>query len=149
MTVVRVLLKFLEKDFLAKVFLLVLLYSLLPLSEVVLILYLGGVVGKYLTLACAASTGLVGVILAVSQFKSVLKRLEQKIKRGLYPGKEFMSIMGIFAGGILLLTPGFITDFLGLLLFMPFFRLAVGGFITRRMEKQLKEVYEYLRLYEL
>jgi len=148
-TIVRVLLKFLEKDFLAKVLLLVLLYSLLPLCEVVLILYLGGVVGKYLTLACAASTGLIGVILAVSQFKSVLKRLEQKIKRGLYPGKEFMNIMGIFAGGILLLTPGFITDFLGLLLFMPFFRLAVGGFITLRMEKQLKEVYEYLRLYEL
>ncbi len=149
MTVVKVLLKFLEKDFLAKVFLLLLLYSLLPLCEVVLLLYLGGVVGKYLTLACAASTGLIGVILAVSQFKSVLKRLEQKIKGGLYPGKEFMSIMGIFAGGILLLTPGFITDFLGILLFMPFFRLAVGGFITRRMEKQLKEVYEYLRLYEL
>ena len=76
-------------------------------------------------------------------------RFLSSIVTKIHPGKEFMNIMGIFAGGILLLTPGFITDFLGLLLFMPFFRLAVGGFITLRMEKQLQEVYEYLRLYEL
>ena len=149
MTGIRILLKFLERDFLPKVLLLFLLYSLLPLSEVVLILYLGGVAGKYLTLAGAASTGLVGVLMAVSQFRSVLNRLKEKIRSGQYPGKEFMSMAGIFIGGILLLTPGFITDFLGLLLFVPVFRKLAGGVITRRMERQLKEVYEYLKLYEL
>jgi UPF0716 protein FxsA len=149
MTGIRFLLRFLDRDFMAKVLLLMLLYSVLPLSEVVLLLYLGGVMGKYLTLACAASTGLIGVLMGVSQFKAVLNKLKEKIKRGIYPGREFMDIAGILVGGVLLLTPGFVTDFFGLLLFLPVFRSMIGGLITRRMEKQLKEVYEYLKLYEL
>ncbi len=149
MTGIRVLMKFLEKDFIAKLLLLILLYSLLPLSEVVLLLYLGGKVGNYLTLACAASTGLFGVLIAVNQFRSVLNTLKEKIKQGVYPGREFISIAGILAGGILLLTPGFITDLFGFFLFVPLFRNMIGRLITKRMEKQLKEVYEYLKLYEV
>jgi UPF0716 protein FxsA len=146
---IKVLLKFLEKDFIAKLLLLVLLYSLLPLSEVMLLLYMGGRVGNYMTLACAASTGLFGVLIAVSQFRSVLNTLKEKIKQGVYPGREFISIAGILAGGILLLTPGFITDLFGFFLFVPFFRNLIGRVITKHMERQLKEVYEYLKLYEL
>ena len=149
MTSIGLLLKFLEKDFIAKLLLLFLLYSLLPLSEVIVLLYLGGIVGKYMTLACAASTGLFGVLIAVSQFQSVLTTLKEKIKDGVYPGEEFVNIAGIMAGGLLLLTPGFITDMFGFLLFLPVFRKMIGRFITKRMEKQLKEVYEYLKLYEI
>ena len=149
MTGIRVLMKLLEKDFIAKLLLLILLYSLLPLSEILLLLYLGGRVGNYMTLACAASTGLFGVLIAASQFRTVLNTLKEKIKQGTYPGKEFISIAGILAGGILLLTPGFITDLFGFFLFVPLFRNLIGRVITKRMERQLKEVYEYLKLYEV
>ena len=149
MTGAGILMKFLERQFIIRLLLLMLLYSLLPLSEIVLILYMGGVIGKYLTLACAATTGLFGALMAVTQFKRELASLKENIKEGVYPGKEFMGIAGILVGGLLLLTPGFITDMLGLLLFVPVFRNAVGGLITRRMEKRLKEVYEYLKLYEI
>ena len=148
MTGIKVLLKFLEKDFIAKLLLLILLYSLLPLSEVILLLYMGGVFGKYLTLACAASTGLFGVLMASYQFRTVLNALKAKVKQGEFPEKEFVSIVGILVGGVLLLTPGFITDMFGFILFVPPFRNMIGRFITKRMEKQLKEVYEYLKLYE-
>ncbi len=145
----KVLLRFLERDFIAKLLLLSLLYSLLPLSEVTLLLYMGGVMGRYMTLACAASTGLFGVLIAANQFRSVLNVLKDKVKQGIYPGREFISIAGILAGGILLLTPGFITDLFGLFLFVPLFRNLIGRVITKRMERQLKEVYEYLKLYEV
>ena len=148
MTGIKVLLKFLEKDFISKLLLLVLLYSLLPLSEVLLLLYMGGRVGNYMTLACAASTGLLGVLIAVNQFRSVLNTIKEKVKEGVYPGKEFISIAGILAGGILLLTPGFITDLFGFFLFVPLFRNLIGRVITKRMERQLREVYQYLKLYE-
>ena len=149
MTGVKYLLKFLEKDFLTKLLLLILLYSLLPLSEVVLLLHLGGVMGRYMTLACAASTGLFGVLIAINQLRTVLISLKGKIREGVYPGKEFVTIAGVLAGGLLLLTPGFITDMFGFLLFFPLFRNLIGRIITGRMEKQLKEVYEYLKLYEI
>ena len=149
MTGIRILLRFLEKDFIVKLLLLVLLYSLLPLAEIVLLLYMGGVFGKYLTLACAASTGLLGVLMAMHQFRSVLKDLKAKVKQGVFPEREFISIVGILAGGIFLLTPGFITDLFGFFLFVPPFRNMIGRFVTKRMDKQLKEVYEYLKLYEV
>jgi UPF0716 protein FxsA len=146
---IRVLLRFFEKDFLTKVLFLFLLYSLLPLGEIFLLLFVGDILGRYFTLTVAASTGLVGVMVALSQLRTVMDSLRRKIRDGVYPGEEFMGMAGILVGGILLLTPGFITDTLGFLLFLPFLRNSVGRMITRRMESQLKEVYEYLKLYEL
>jgi UPF0716 family protein affecting phage T7 exclusion len=55
----------------------------------------------------------------------------------------------VLLGAVFLITPGFITDFLGFLLFIPFFRNKIGNLITRRMESRLKDIYEYLKLYEM
>ena len=149
MTGIRVLLRLFERDFLTKVLFLFLLYSLLPLGEIFLLLFIGDILGRYFTLTVAASTGLVGVMVALSQLRTVMDSLRRKIRDGVYPGEEFMAMAGILVGGVLLLTPGFITDSLGFLLFLPFLRRFVGRIVTRRMESQLKEVYEYLKLYEL
>jgi UPF0716 protein FxsA len=149
MTIIRLFLKFVEKEFIAGLLLLILLYSLLPLSEILLLLYIGGILGDFLTLACAASTGLLGVLVAFTQFKTVLGTLKEKVRAGTYPGREFIGIAGILAGGILLLTPGFITDLFGFILFIPVSRNLIGKLITKRIERQLKEVYEYLKLYEI
>jgi UPF0716 protein FxsA len=149
MTAIKLFLKLVEKEFVAGLLLLLLLYSLLPLSEILLLLYIGGVLGNYLTLACAASTGLFGAMVALTQFKTVLRVLREKVREGDYPGREFIAMAGILAGGLLLLTPGFITDLFGFLLFVPLFRNLIGRLITKRIEKQLKELYEYLKLYEI
>lgn len=143
------LMKLFQKDFILKLLLLALLYSLVPLSETFLILRLGGIFGNYIVLAIAATTGILGVLIAFSEVNQIIKAIKYKLKEGIYPGKEFISLAGVLTGGLLLLTPGFITDFLGLLLFMPVLRNKVGKIITSRMEKNLKDIYEYLKLYEL
>lgn len=145
----RLFLRFFERDFITKLILLFLLYSLLPIAEIFLILYLGGQLGNYLTLALAASTGLIGVLISLARLQETNRRLRDKIHDGEYPGAEFVELAGVLVSGVLLLTPGFFTDVLGLLLLMPPFRGAVGQAITRRADSHLKEVYEYLRLYEL
>ena len=142
-------LRFFERDFITKLILLFLLYSLLPIGEIFLILYLGGQLGNYLTLALAASTGLVGVLISLARLQETNRRLREKIAAGEYPGAEFVELAGVLVSGVLLLTPGFVTDVLGLMLFLPSIRGAVGRAITRRASRHLKEVYEYLRLYEL
>jgi len=138
-----------QKDFILKLLLLALLYSIIPLSETFLLFHLGGIIGNYLVLAVAAATGLLGLIIAFNEISAILKSLKIKIKDGTYPGKEFISMAGVLTGGLLLLTPGFITDSLGFLLFFPVFRNGVGMIITSKMENRLKEIYEYLKLYEL
>jgi hypothetical protein len=75
--------------------------------------------------------------------------LRARIRRHEYPGTEFVDLAGILMGSILLLTPGFITDFVGFLLMIPFFRRFLGRAVTRRMDRSLHEVYEYLQLSDL
>jgi UPF0716 protein FxsA len=146
---VRLILRFFERDFLAKLILLVLLYSLLPIGEIFVILYLGGRLGNYLTLGLAASTGLLGVLVSLVRLGETSRRLRTKIRDGEYPGAEFVELAGVLSSALLLLTPGFATDLFGFLLFLPPLQGAVGRVVTRRMDRHLKEVYEYLRLYEL
>ena len=122
---------------------------MLPILEIFLILYLGGKLGNYLTLALAASTGLVGVLVALTRLRETVTRLRAKIRAGEYPGHEFVEVAGLLCGGVMLLTPGFFTDFFGFLLFVPVVRNRVGRLITNRADAELKEIYEYLKLYDL
>ncbi len=149
MTEFRLIFKLLDRDFLFKFIFALLLYSLVPLAEIFVFIRLGDLLGGYLVMAAAALMGLVGVLIALRQIRISLETLKEKIRGGEYPGKEFVDLLGILLGSILLLTPGFITDFFGFLLLIPPIREALGRMIARRMDVRLKEVYEYLRLYDL
>jgi len=140
--------RFLDRNFITKLLILALLYSLLPLAEIFLIIYLGDRIGNYFTLALAAFTGLMGMLFALRGFQKNLQLLKDKIKEGVFPTEEFITLTGIFAAGILLLTPGFITDLLGFSLFIPVIRSALGRFIIRVTRTNFKELYEYLKLYD-
>ena len=146
---VKLVLKFLQKDFVLKFLFLVLLCSLVPLTEVFVLLYLGRLIGNYFILAIAASTGLLGLLIIIREFQSNLDVLKRKIREGEYPDNEFMRLAGILAGGVFLLTPGFITDVIGCFLFIPIFRHWVGKLISLQLESNLKEIYEYMSLYDL
>ncbi len=144
----KFILRFLDRTFITKLLILALLYSLLPLAEIFLIIYLGDRIGNYFTLALAAFTGLMGMLFALRGFQKNLQLLKDKIKEGVFPTEEFITLTGIFAAGILLLTPGFITDLLGFSLFIPVIRSALGRFIIRATRADFKELYEYLKLYD-
>jgi UPF0716 protein FxsA len=149
MTEFRLLFRFLDKDFLFRLIFILLLYSIVPIAEIFLFLWLGEVIGNYLILAIAAVVGLLGMLFALREVRVTLERLRARIRRHEYPGSEFVDLAGILAGSILLLTPGFITDFVGFLLLVPFFRRVLGRVVTRRMDRSLHEVYEYLQLSDI
>ena len=137
------------KDLLFKLILLLLIYSLVPLAEIFLFIYLGELIGNYLVLTLAAVAGMAGALIAGSQTRKTVERLMEKIRRGKYPGREFVDLSGIIVGGILLITPGFMTDVCGYLLLIPALRDRLGGFIARKLKRNFKELYEYLRLSSL
>ena len=145
---VKIILRFFDKTFIVKLLILSLLYSMVPLAEIFLLIYIGARIGNYLALALAASTGLVGMLIALKYFQKNLFLLKQRVKQGVYPGKEFINLIIVFTGGILLLTPGFITDFMGFLLFVPIIKNAAGRIFIQKTQTSLKELYEYLRLYD-
>ena len=145
----QTLIRFADKGFVLKLFLLILLFSLFPIAEVLLFFHAGAKFGNYFVLACAAGTGLLGLVIAVRQSWKTIGRLREKVRNGIYPEREFQYLAGIVAASFLLLVPGFITDALGIIFFLPIFRNPVGRGITRVLGGRLKQAYEYLKIYDL
>jgi UPF0716 protein FxsA len=137
------------KDFFFKLILILLLYSLVPLAEIFLFIYLGELIGNYLVLIIAAVAGMGGALIALGQAQAARERLRAQLKAGRYPGREFADLAGIIVSAILLITPGFITDLLGYLLMIPAIRDAVRGILRNKLDKSFKDIYAYLRLSSL
>lgn len=146
MAEVRLLLTFLDRGYLFKIILVLLLSSLVPLAEIFLYIALGNLIGNYLTLALAAVAGVPGALLALGQVQRTRVKLGEKIRTGEYPGREFTDLAGLLAGSLLLITPGFITDLFGYCLMIPIFREALGRAIVKKLGRSFRDVYEYLRL---
>ncbi len=142
-------LRLLDRTFVTKLMILALLYSLVPLTEIFLLIYLGSVIGLYISLALAAFAGLIGILVAIREFRRSLDSLKEKTQRGEFPAQEFINLTSTLAASILLLTPGFLTDTMGFLLFVPALRDRFGRWVLSKTNTDLKELYEYLKLEEL
>jgi UPF0716 protein FxsA len=138
-----------DTGYILKLFLTIMLVSLLPFADLWGVLYIDEYVPRYLLLAGIAGTALVGLIITFVLIRRLLAVMRGRIRDGYYPGTDFFHLVGLLISGILLLTPGVIGDALGLILLVPTFRAAVARLLFRRLEDRFKELYEYLKLYEM
>jgi UPF0716 protein FxsA len=125
---------------------LLLLYSLFILIDCYVLILLSGRFGIFLILAVAGITGLGGFLLFILNYSVQLREMRKQLKRGEYPRKSFSQISGLVLAGVLLITPGFLTDALGLFLLLNPFRLLAGLAVTALYRENFKEAYEYLKL---
>lgn len=116
--------------------LLVLLFIVLPIAELYVIIQIGGAIGVLPTLALLIVDSLVGAALARSQSRAAWERFNRALAEGRVPGREVFDGAMIIVGGALLLTPGFITDVVGLCLLLPPTRAALRAFLTRSVSKR-------------
>jgi UPF0716 protein FxsA len=99
---------------------LALLFILIPILELALLVKLGQTMGFWPTLALVLGTGFIGAHLARSAGVKLLTHVRSEMNAGRVPSEALMDGLAILAGGILLLTPGLITDVAGIaLLFGP------------------------------
>lgn len=96
-----------------------------PLLEIAVFVAVGGEIGLWPTLGAVVATALAGSVLLRVQGLSTLYRARENMERGELPVKELFDGVCLVFAGALLLTPGFITDGVGLLLFLPPFRAAI------------------------
>lgn len=144
----RTVLGLLRTDSLRDLLFLLLLWALVPLGEIMLMLYLGSLVGTYLVLAVAAGTTLVGILVVVAELRVEVAELTRKVRAGEPPGAELPSIAGALVAAFLLLCPGLVTDLAAFILLSPRSRGRVGGALVRRMGIDAKVIHEYLKLSE-
>jgi UPF0716 protein FxsA len=100
-------------------FKLFLLFTIIPIAELYLLIKIGGMIGAFNTVLVIFITAMVGAYLAKSQGLIVFTQIQQAIAEGRPPGDELLHGLFILLGGFTLLTPGFITDFLGLSMLVP------------------------------
>jgi UPF0716 protein FxsA len=116
-------------------FRLFLLFALLPVAEIYLLVKAGGVIGAWPTVAVVLGTGMAGAWLARQQGMSVVSRIRENMARGVAPTGELADAALILVAGVLLITPGFITDFTGLLLLLPPARAAIKAWLLRWVQQ--------------
>ena len=90
-----------------------------PIIEIALFIQVGGAIGLFPALAIVIATALAGTILLRSQGVATLSRLQSSVAEGRNPMNPIAHGAMILVSGVLLLTPGFFTDALGLTLLIP------------------------------
>ena len=95
------------------------LLLVIPLAEIATFVVVGGQIGVLPTIALVLATAVTGTILLRIQGFGVMARIRTTMDAGGIPGRDLVHGFMIMAAGLLLLTPGFITDTIGLLLFVP------------------------------
>ncbi|GGO66278.1 membrane protein [Bowmanella pacifica] len=113
--------------------LLFLLFVLMPIVEIAVLIEVGEQIGGWSTIGLVILTAAVGAALVRQQGVTTLMQARQKMAAGLSPGQEMLEGLMLAIAGVLLLTPGFVTDALGLLLVMPISRPFIARWLMKRM----------------
>ena len=125
---------------------LLLLFILTPLVELAILVYLGTIIGVLYTILIVIATGIIGALLARQQGLATMSRISSSIESGVIPSDELFSGLLILIGGLLLLTPGIITDIVGFTLLFPqsrsIIRRWLKGYIRRRIERAQIDYWE-------
>ncbi|EOX4200005.1 FxsA family protein [Vibrio cholerae] len=95
------------------------LFIAVPVIELALFIQVGGVLGVWPTIALVLLTAIVGASLVRSQGLQTLLTVQQRLAQGQLPAQQILEGVMLAVAGVLLLTPGFFTDILGMLVLLP------------------------------
>ncbi|CAG9611440.1 hypothetical protein BACCIP111899_00610 [Bacillus rhizoplanae] len=118
-----------------KVFLFLLI--LIPALEVTVLIGSSQLIGLWPTFCVIVVMSIMGAYIAKRQGVAVWRDIQYRLSRGEIPGDAVLDAICIFAGGVLLLIPGYITDCIGLVLLIPIARKPVKYMIIKWMERKI------------
>lgn len=112
---------------------LLLLFIVLPIIEIAVLLQIGSWLGGWTTLFLIILTAVAGASLVRQQGMQNWMRAQQRMATGEMPGIEMANGILIFVAGIVLITPGFVTDAVGLLLLIPYTREPIARALMKKL----------------
>jgi UPF0716 protein FxsA len=102
-------------------------------AEIEVFVALGSAAGVLLTLIGIFVTGMIGISLLRSQGRRITGSLQAQLARGEAPVASLADGVSILVGAVLMLIPGYLTDTIGLVLFLPGIRTLIGALILKRI----------------
>ena len=118
---------------------LALLFVVVPIIELMLLIELGQFLGLLPTLALVVATGIGGAAMARAEGLRVLFQFQKEVAQGRLPGQTMLDGASVLVGGAFLLTPGVLTDLLGLSLLFPLSRRWIQRWLKKRLEQQVAD----------
>ncbi|HET8951838.1 MAG TPA: FxsA family protein [Solirubrobacteraceae bacterium] len=118
-------------------FLLVVLFIVVPIAELAVLIQIGELIGVWWTIALLVADAVLGSILARSQGRTAWRRFNDTVAAGRMPGREAIDGALVLFGAALLLTPGFLSDILGIVLLLPPTRAVVRRILVRRFAARM------------
>ena len=118
---------------------LLVLFVTMPLIEIAILLKVHSAIGLGSTIGLVFLTGIAGATLARRQGAKAIMDIQKDMAEGRVPAPHMIDGLMIFAAGVVLLTPGLVTDVIGFLLLMPFVRNEIRVWIRRWIEKKVSD----------
>lgn len=118
---------------------LLLLFTLVPVIELTLLIKVGSHIGALPTVLIVIGTGIFGAYLARLEGLLLLQRIQTELNQGRMPAESLIDGFIILISGVLLITPGFLTDLLGFAGLIPFCRTLIKRWIKRKIEQAMRE----------
>ena len=115
----------------------VLLFVVVPIAELFVIIQVGEAIGVLPTIALLIADSVLGSVLMRSQGRVAWLRFNAALAEGRIPHREVLDGALVIFGGALLLTPGFLSDILGILLLLPPTRALARRVVARRVLPRL------------
>lgn len=112
-------------------------FTVIPLIELIILVKVGSYIGLWPTILIVVLTGIVGASLARYQGFIIINKIRSDVSSGRVPARELIDGLLVLIGGIVLLTPGFITDLCGFFLLIPFTRNLIKGFVRSQFERMV------------
>ena len=117
-------------------FKLFLCFTLIPVAELYLLIKVGTIIGGFNTILLVIITGFAGAWLAKMEGIHTMLKVRMNLQQGIMPAEELLDAVIILVAGVVLITPGLITDIFGLLLLWPVSR----NFFKRILRKKFDEM---------
>jgi UPF0716 protein FxsA len=117
--------------------LVVVAFVVVPILEIYVIIQVGQVIGPWWTIALLIADSIFGAWLIRHEGRRAWEALSTSLGSGRMPARELADGGLILVGGTLMLSPGFVTDLLGILLILPFTRPVFRGMLTRLVSRRL------------
>lgn len=117
---------------------LILLLIVVPALEIGLLILSGNTIGVLWTVFLVIFTGVLGAWLAKKEGLQTMRLAQLQLQQGQIPSGVLLDGICILVGGVVLLTPGFITDAIGFFLLIPNTRAVAKGFFQKIFDRLIK-----------
>ena len=109
-------------------------FTIIPIIEIYLLIEIGSMFGALTAVTLVILTGFLGAFLARMQGLQTLYRMQESLREGRMPSGELLDTLLIVIAGLVLLTPGFLTDSVGFMLLIPATRNFIKYWLRRQIE---------------